>query len=121
MINNKQVNIWRGDQEPPTLFHVWVYRDERMLLYNGTEWVTFVDDKGIIDKINKLQEDVNLVKQEIDVLSKATVNNKLIKDSPVLNGEDLTLNKNGNFVNSTKSISDNIIQLDTMFVTQIIG
>lgn len=121
MINNKQVNIWRGDQEPPTLFHVWIYKNEKILLHNGTEWIVFVDDAGITDKINKLVDEVESIKQDLTKISNTTINDKPIKDNPVLNGEDLILNKNGEFVNSEKSISDNIIQLDTMFVTQIIG
>lgn len=121
MINNKQVNIWRGDQEPPTLFHVWIYKNQKILLHNGVEWVVFINDTEIIDKVNKLQNEVKSIQQSLDILSKSTINNKLIKNNPVLTGDDLILNKNGEFLDSEKSLTDSIIQLDTMFVTQIIG
>lgn len=121
MINNKQVNIWRGDQEPPTLFHVWIYNNEEIRLYNGTNWARLTNDCETIDKINKLQDDVDLVKSNLNKISNATINNKLIRDNPVLNGNDLLLNKSGEFVNSEKSVSDSIMQLDNLFVTQIIG
>ncbi len=121
MINNKQVNIWRGDQEPPTLFHVWIYKNEKILLHNGKEWIVFIDDAGLTDQIDKLYDELKIIKNDLNNISSATVNNKLIKNNPVLNGSDLLLEVDGEFVNSKKSISDNIIQLDTMFVTQIIG
>lgn len=121
MINNKQVNIWRGDQPPPTLFHVWIYKNQQILLYNGTEWVVFVNDPEIADQLIKLQEQVNVISQDLENLSNNTINNKAIKDNPVLNGDDILLNKTGEFINSEKSVSDNIVQLDRMFVTQIIA
>lgn len=121
MINNKQVNIWRGDEEPPTLFHVWIYQNEKILLHNGEEWVVFINDRELTNKIIKLQEDLNNLEKEVNKISKSTVNNKLIIDNPVLNGHDLKLGENGEFVNSENSISDNVLKLDNMFVTQIIG
>ena len=45
MIKNKQVNMWRGSEEPPTIYHVWIKDDLTIELYNGSEWeFTFIDD-----------------------------------------------------------------------------
>lgn len=120
MINNKQVNIWRGDQEPPTLFHVWIYQNQKILLHDGTDWVTFINDVELTEKINQLTQRVDIIEQDVNQLKSSTINNKLIKDNPVLNGLDLKLVSSGHFINPENSISDNIQNLDTLFVTQII-
>lgn len=44
---NKQVNVWRGDQEPPTIYHVWISGSQTLKLYNGKEWQTFLDNPGL--------------------------------------------------------------------------
>lgn len=106
MINNRQVNFWRGDREPPTIYHIWIKDNSKMLLYDGSSWVIFLDNKEIIEKVNDLLE--------------ATVNGKQIKDNPVLNGNDILLGKEGNYLSNTTSVADNISRLDTILTTQII-
>jgi hypothetical protein len=83
MINNKQINIWRGDQTPPTIYHVWIKDNSKLLLYNGTEWVVFLDNKELIENVNNLL--------------KATVNNKKIIDNPILDATDIDLKNSGNY------------------------
>lgn len=107
MINNKQVNFWRGDKEPPTIYHIWIKDNSKMLLYNDSEWVVFLDNKEIIEQVNNLLE--------------ATINGKAIKDNPTLTGEDIKLNKTGTYIESNTTISDNIQKLDTLLTTQIIN
>lgn len=46
IINNKQINVWRGYSEPPTKYHLWVYKTQ-LRLHDGTQWQTFLDDPGI--------------------------------------------------------------------------
>ena len=48
IILNKQVNVWRGPSEPPTIYHVWIYDNRLLKLHNGTEWVTFLDNPGLV-------------------------------------------------------------------------
>ena len=45
MINNKQVNLWRGDSTPPTIYHIWVNNNNQILLYSEDtkEWKVFID------------------------------------------------------------------------------
>ena len=38
MINNRQVNLWRGNQEPPTIYHIWIKDNNKLLLYDGNNW-----------------------------------------------------------------------------------
>jgi hypothetical protein len=42
MINNRQVNLWRGESAPPTLFHVWITKDNVIKVYDDEkkEWVS---------------------------------------------------------------------------------
>ena len=120
MIDNKQVNIWRGSLDPPTIYHVWIQDDSKMLLYNGTEWIIFIDDITTVQRINELYNQVQQIGQDLTSLSNNTVNNKKIKDNPVLGGSDIILNRNGTFINSSDNISDAIVKIDTLLSTQII-
>lgn len=106
MINNRQVNLWRGNQEPPTIYHIWIKDNSKMLLYDGEEWVVFLDNKDILDRINEFLD--------------STVNGKPIKDNPVLDGTDINLGSNGTFVSSNNTIAENVLRLDTLLTTQII-
>ena len=121
MINNKQVNLWRGTDPPPTIYHVWIYKDEQMLLYNGEEWITFIDDVDTLSKVLELQEDIKLIQKNVDKVSQSTINNKLIIDNPILDGKDLILGgNNGKFINNSQTISENIQLLDSILTTLII-
>lgn len=49
LVNNRQVNVWRGSDEPPTLHHVWIKDDTTLYLYDSSynEWVAFLEYPGI--------------------------------------------------------------------------
>ena len=120
IIDNKQVNVWRGSGSPPTIYHVWIKDDSKMLLYNGTEWVVFIDDLTTIQRINELYNQVQTINQNINSLNNNTINNKKIVDNPVLDGSDLILNRSGTFIDSSENISNTIVKIDTLLNTQII-
>lgn len=120
MINNKQVNLWRGDNPPPTIYHVWIYKESKILLYDGTDWVIFVNDKDTVDKITALQKQVDKIQINLDDVIDSTINNKKIIENPVLSGQDLLLNKNGYFVTPEQTISDSVVTLDSKLYTLII-
>lgn len=120
MINNKQVNIWRGDAVPPTIYHIWIKDNSKLLLFNGTEWITFVDDIAIIDTLNQIVEKQTLLENDVSLLKNKTVNSKKIVDNPVLTGKDLKTDQSGNFVLLSDTITQTLIKFDTMFSTQII-
>lgn len=104
VINNRQVNLWRGDNPPPTIYHIWI-KGGQMLLNDGTDWIVFLDNKDIIDRVNKLYD--------------ATVNGKKISENPELTGFDVETKVNGNFVKGT--VSDSIQILDSLLKTQYSG
>lgn len=120
IIDNKQVNIWRGGLDPPTIYHVWIKDDSKMLLYNGEEWVIFIDDLTTVQRINELYNQVQTINQSINSLNNNTINNKKIINNPILEASDLILNRSGTFINSNENVANTIVELDTLLNTQII-
>lgn len=120
MVNNKQVNFWRGDQTPPTIYHIWIRYNREMLLYDGTQWVVFLDNKAIIDTLNDIQARIDNLQSQITSTGNYTVNSKAIKTNPVLNGTDIPINTNGTFVQSTETVAETINIIDKLLTTQII-
>lgn len=49
LVNNRQVNVWRGSQEPPTIHHVWIKDETALYLYDSSveKWVSFMEFPGI--------------------------------------------------------------------------
>lgn len=117
MINNRQVNIWRGTKEPPTIYHVWIFDDLTIKLHNGTEWVTFIDNFEVIDKINQILESIETLENFMD---NSTINGYKVKTNPVLNGLDLEVKKKGSFIEENENVTNAIMTLDELFRTQII-
>ena len=92
-INNRQVNLWRGSNEPPTKYHIWI-KDDKLLLYNGEQWIVFVDNF----------ESISDLKKAIEKLSNSTVNGRAIKDNPILTSLDILIGKDLNEFSSNDSI-----------------
>lgn len=61
MINNRQVNLWRGNQEPPTIYHIWIKDNNKLLLYDGNNWKTFLDESAVAAIQEVLKKKANLV------------------------------------------------------------
>lgn len=120
MVNNKQVNFWRGDMTPPTIYHIWIKDNSKMLLYDGEKWVVFLDNKEIIDILNQVQEMLDNMKKEIENIGNKTVNKKPIKTNPVLDGTDIAINGNGTFVVPTETLAQTALRFDKLLTTQII-
>lgn len=123
MINNKQVNIWRGTDSPPTEYHVWIREGPtsvRLLLFNGVEWVVFLDDAATIAKVNELMQNVADLETSVEELGNKTINSKQISTNPVLDGEDLLVGQSGAYVSMNDSVTESILTLDSLFQTQII-
>lgn len=119
MINNKQVNIWRGDDTPPTIYHIWLNNQHRMLVFDGTEWVVFLDNADVIKQIEEMMKQIDKIRQEVTALGDKTINNKPIKDNPVLNSSDLLLDTTGHFIKNG-TITESLLRLDKLLTTQII-
>jgi len=120
MALERQVNIWRGNSTPPTIYHIWIFEDSKLLLYNGTEWIVFIDDITLIDTLNKIEGRLTELEADLLELSNNTVNGKSIRDNPVLDGGDLTTKLSGTFIDGTVSIANTLLELDTLLTTQII-
>lgn len=61
MINNRQVNLWRGNQEPPTIYHIWIKDNNKLLLYDGNNWKTLSDESAVAAIQETLKKKANLV------------------------------------------------------------
>lgn len=120
MVNNKQVNFWRGDMTPPTIYHIWIKDNSKMLLYDGEKWVVFLDNKEIIDILNKVQQLLDEMQAKIDEIENKTVNKKPIKTNPVLDGTDILINATGNYVIPTETLAQTALRLDNLLTTKII-
>lgn len=120
MVNNKQVNFWRGDMTPPTIYHIWIKDNSKMLLYDGEKWVVFLDNKEIIDILDKVQQLLDEMQAKIDEIETKTVNKKPIKTNPVLDGTDILINATGNYVIPTETLAQTALRLDNLLTTKII-
>ncbi len=120
MVNNKQVNFWRGDITPPTIYHIWIKDNSKMLLYDGEKWVVFLDNKEIIDILDKIQQLLDEMQAKIDEIENKTVNKKPIKTNPVLDGTDILINATGNYVIPTETLAQTALRLDNLLTTKII-
>lgn len=120
MVNNKQVNFWRGDMTPPTIYHIWIKDNSKMLLYDGEKWVVFLDNKETIDILDKIQEMLDNMQAKIDEIENKTVNKKPIKTNPVLDGTDILVNATGNYVIPTETLAQTALRLDNLLSTKII-
>ena len=49
IVNNRQVNVWRGTAEPPTIHHLWIRDESTVLIYDDDEkkWVPLNEFPGI--------------------------------------------------------------------------
>ena len=59
IINNKQINIWRGQDIPPTLYHLWLYNESELKIYNGVEWITVIDSINIAERLIELSNKID--------------------------------------------------------------
>ena len=120
MINNKQVNLWRGDQEPPTLYHIWLKDNKQLLLYTGTEWKVFLDSSDTLEQIEEIFNLLVSLQNQINTINNNTINNKKISSNPVLDSQDIKIKTSGNFVQTNKTVDETIILIDQLLTTQII-
>lgn len=120
MVNNKQVNFWRGDMTPPTIYHIWIKDNSKMLLYDGEKWVVFLDNKEIIDILDKVQKLLDEMQGKIDEIGNKTVNKKAIKTNPILDGTDILINAIGNFVVPAETLAQTALRFDNLLTTKII-
>lgn len=111
MIKNKQVNIWRGPDPPPTPYHIW-FKDEELLLRFDEitqDWELFMDARGLDKKI----------KEFLDAIDSININGHRIQDNPVLDASDLKVGQSGHYINSDDTVRDAISKLDSLLTTEV--
>lgn len=49
IVNNRQVNVWRGTSEPPTIHHLWIRDESTVLIYDDEleKWIPLNEFPGI--------------------------------------------------------------------------
>lgn len=49
VVNNRQVNVWRGTAEPPTIHHLWIRDESTVLIYDDEQekWIPLNEFPGI--------------------------------------------------------------------------
>jgi len=111
MLNDKQVSLWVGTDEPPTKFHIWIYNYTEVRYYDGTKWVAFIGDIDIATTVSSL---VTLV----DKLDAVTINGKNILTNPVLDAGDINIKTTGTYVSGT--VDNSINTLDGLLKTTVL-
>lgn len=127
MINNKQVNIWRGDDEPPTIYHIWIKKvilqeeplvEEWVLnLFDGTTWVPFVNNADVAAQVVVILERLENLEEWVNNL---TINGKKITDKTLLTAEDINAVTQGKYIKENDNVASALMTLDKLFRTQII-
>lgn len=113
MIQNKQISIWRGSSEPPTLYHLWLKNETQLLRYDDEKqkWVVFLDSHSLDQTLTDF----------LIMLETFSVNGKLIKDNPILDGTDLKISFDGNYIQRDQTISEALETLDGLMTTKVYG
>lgn len=113
MIRNKQVNIWRGPDTPPTQYHIWFKDEQSLLRFDETvnDWVVFLDS-GEINEI---------IRTFFERLDNLTINGHSIFDSPELDGSDLRVGEDGHYVTKENTLQDAVLKLDSLLTTKVYG
>lgn len=113
MIQNKQVNIWRGNDTPPTLYHIWFKDESQLLRYDDKlkDWVIFLDGGQVVE----------LIKNFMDSLESLSINGYSITESPVLDGSDLLLGQDGHYIKKENNLQQATLKLDSLLTTKVYG
>lgn len=111
MIKNKQVNIWRGTDPPPTLYHIWFKDEELLLRYDEAEkdWVMFLDSGGI----------TKVIADFVRSIDNLTINGHPIANSPVLDGSDIKVGQNGHYIKTNDTLQEAALKLDSLLTTEV--
>lgn len=113
MIQNKQVSIWRGNSEPPTLYHIWLRNETELLKYDDqqSKWVVFLDSASLDQKIMEF----------LEMLAGVTVNGHPIMESPEIDGEDIKIQFDGNYLKRNYTVDEALATLDALMTTKVYG
>lgn len=113
MIENKQVNLWRGPDPPPTFYHIWFKDESQLLRYNEDtkSWEVFLDSGGI----------VKLIKDFMDKIEGLSINGYSLLTSPVLDSSDIALERDGHYIKRNDTLQQVALKLDSLLTTKVYG
>lgn len=114
MIKNKQVNLWRGPDAPPTLYHIWLKDESQLLRYDEEkrDWIVFLDSTRIVNIIDEFLT-------HLDESLSFSINGKPVKDNPILTTEDIKTTSDGNYIKANNTIEESLQILDALLTTQV--
>lgn len=113
MIQNKQVNLWRGTDPPPTLYHIWFKDESQLLRYDETikDWVIFLDSGKVM----------SLISEFMDLLDSLSVNGHPLSENPVLDASDLLVGRDGHYIKKENTLQQATLKLDSLLTTKVYG
>ena len=113
MIQNKQVNLWRGTDPPPTLYHIWFKDESQLLRYDETikDWVIFLDGEKAISVISEF----------MDLLDNLSINGYPLSENPVLDASDLLVGHDGHYIKKENTLQQATLKLDSLLTTKVYG
>lgn len=113
MIQNKQVNLWRGTDPPPTLYHIWFKDESQLLRYDETikDWVVFLDSGEII----------KLISDFMDRIDRLSINGYPLSESPILDASDLLVGQDGHYIKKENTLKQATLKLDSLLTTKVYG
>lgn len=114
MIKNKQVNVWRGDQVPPTLYHLWLKDETQLLKYDEElkDWIVFLDS-------NQIKKIITDFQSELDDTLNATINGYPVREGVTLTAADIYVLFSGNYVKQGDSTNEALKKLDQLLTTKV--
>lgn len=115
MIENKQVNLWRGTIPPPTLYHIWLKDEKQLLRYDdeSKKWEVFLDSTEISRVISEFMDN-------LDSILNSSINGHLIKDNPILEAKDILVGHDGNYYKATNNLKEVSKIFDELMTTQVL-
>ena len=118
MIKNKQINVWRGDDHPPTIYHLWILEDLKIRLHNGIEWVEFITNASIGQDLVEIIASIESLES---FMNNSTVNGEPIKNNPILDAEHFnTTIKDGVYIKENDNVAQALKKHDELLRTKYI-
>lgn len=69
-MNGKNISVWRGDSDPPTIHHIWI-KQNSIYLYDEGNW-NLLSQEDI--RYNELMTEIS---QKVDISQLQQINEKL--------------------------------------------
>lgn len=64
---NKNVSLWKGDDTPPTNYHVWLKSDNSLNIHSNLGWVTLAHPNLADNLITYVDQQIDAIKDSVDI------------------------------------------------------